>query len=438
MVLWLAFAVGGCATNFATDSRYRNEGPGNQLYSIETPVATENLRKYFVELARQADLPTTQNTGAGEEVIVLPATNWDILVRTGMNDIDLRCDNYLTWIDQKRTERILVNETITAISTLAAGVLGLAAPETSALSYVALGLGFVGTVYNSYQNSILMGLESSTIKTIVHERRLTLRAEWRQVSFTNKPDAVYALRSYLRICTPQAITMDVNTYSRYGITGRGTPLRAEIQQQAEAMGLNPRQSVITPPIRGDVESPLAYDKVFVLTPGWNPQEKELGKLLKAICYDERSAGPVFGADGRPGRRMATSIAIAEAEYYSKRPDDRRRDGKIDQVEYDQLVLQTKDCANIRAQNYHEAKQYHLPLQVDGLIDKINRISRACIPKDATLVVGSPLRVRIKQLRAEHTNALSEDKNLSGVDEQLTVALTREINRLSAKSETDCK
>jgi len=438
MVLWLVLAVSGCATNFATDSRYRIEGPGTELYSVETPVATDNLRKYIWELAGQADLRSPGNPGAGNEFFQASAGEWNILVRTGMNDIDLRCDNYLTWIDQKRAERIMVNDTITAISALAAGILGLAAPETSAISYIALGLGFAGTVYNSYQNSILMGLESSTIKTIVHERRLSLRAAWSDWDFTDKAAAVYALRSYLRICTPQAITLDVNTYSRDGITGKYTSrLKDEIVREKKGIGkkIEPKDAAGQALDRGLVVSPLRYDKLFF---GWKPQKVELDDLLRGLCYSEKSSGPVFGSDGLPGPRMVTSIAIAEAELYSDKPDHRGRDGKINSSEFTRITQRREDCASINVQNYHEAMQYDRPERVIGLIEQINDISPVCIATTGeSLVVGGTLRARIRQLRTELANMLRSDERLIGVEEQLTVALTRAINELSEASKTRC-
>lgn len=441
MVLGLAVAVGGCATDFtadfAADSRYRNEGPGNELYSAETHGATENLRKYFQELASQADLPKPDNPDAGNGFIVQSPDDWNILVRTGMNDIDLRCDNYLTWIDQKRAERIVVNESITAISALTAGILGLAAPETSAISYIALGLGFAGTVYNSYQNSILMGLESSTIKTIVHESRQRLRAEWRKVDFTNKPDVVYALRSYLRICTPQAITLDVNTYSRDGITGKSNRLTDEMKRHAAAVGvIAPKQSAGKSQKRGKVVSPPSYDKVFVLEPGWPPQKVELDELLKYMCFRKTSSRPVFSSDGLPKPELMSSIAIAEDEIYRNAPNDSKRNRKINRNEFDQIVAARTECASKNVQNYHEANQYTRDGTVVGLIEKINRISPDCILKmDETLAVGGRLRARIRQLRAALANNLTDDKNLIGVEEQLTVALSTEIHRLATKTNT---
>mgnify|MGYP001469415169 CR=1 FL=1 len=444
MVLGLAVAVSGCAT-FESDSRYRNEGPGNDLYSVEMPEATKNLQNYFQELAKQADLQSPP-PDAGYGPIVTSPSDWDILVRTGMNDIDLRCDNYLTWIDKKRAERGIVNETITAISALTAGILGIAAPETTAISYIALGLGFTGSVYNAYQNSILMGLESSTIKAVVHERSQRLRAKWSQVAFNNKPDTVYALRSYLRICTPQAITLDVNTYTRDGITGdnRGR-LEKEIKWQAAAVRTGEEikaNDPVTPPPRPNVlMSPPAYGMLFE---GWKPQKGELKDLLTAICFSETPSRLVFRPDGTPGPEMKSAVIIAESEFYYKSPLHQKPNGKIDKTEFDQMVAATKDCASINAQNYHEAMQYDLPLRVKGLIRKLNRIEsldggppKKCIAETETLAVSGTLRQRIKALRAALANSaaankLTADKDLIGIEEQLTVALTVAIDELAGR------
>lgn len=219
--------VSGC--NPLEDNRFRTEGPGVDLMSSRTKQARVDLTQYLNELCLQGSANINSGKGCAP---FTTANHWRELVFTGFNDIDLRCDDYMRWLDQIRSEKQFVNEGSNAIKTLLGGVLGIAVPETIAINYINLALGFATDTYNSYHNTILLGMESSTVKTIVYERRAKLRQEFRDDNFSFKPDAVYALRTYLRACMPQTIVMDVNTFTRSIATGDKNPLDASTERDA--------------------------------------------------------------------------------------------------------------------------------------------------------------------------------------------------------------
>ena len=226
-IIFAAILVSAC--NPLETNKFRTEGPGVDLMSSRTKQARVDLNQYLNELCLQGS--SNINNGKGCAPLTT-AHHWRELVFTGFNDIDLRCDDYMRWLDQIRSEKQFVNEGSNAIKTLLGGVLGIAVPETIAINYINLALGFATDTYNSYHNTILLGMESSTVKTIVYERRAKLRDEFRDDNFSFKPDAVYALRTYLRACMPQTIVMDVNTFTRSIATGDKNPLDTSTERDA--------------------------------------------------------------------------------------------------------------------------------------------------------------------------------------------------------------
>lgn len=350
-------------------ARFRTEGAGSELYIAEMDASTANLRTYFNRLCDQADIALTGEPPACD-TSGLTETQWRTVVFAGYNDIDARCDAYMNWLEAKRNERLFANQGLAALTGLLGGVL-TGAGAANALGYVALALGFGGTVYNAYQDSLLMGLETSTIKTIVTERRLQFRAKFLDARFGSKPDAVFALRAYLRICTPATITMDVNTYSRDGVTGQlnGQASIQERQLQSERRSLR-SYAPATAEQRATVVRPRgvpAFSGMEKITPepGWTA--RQLRTLQAAFCVLNEEGG-------RIGPRTRANID----RFVSTRPDQRFDD-------YERIRAATADpttgeatCDESRYRNYFENSNYrNAPAQEADLL----KAMQALFPED---------------------------------------------------------
>jgi len=241
------------ACNPIQQQRMGAYGIGTELYSPDTPIAARNLEVYLGYLCWQAGF---QSSGYVDLSSVEPRCvdayfgpeQWKLVVLTGWNDIDRRCDGYLAWLDYQRRSRIFANDLFANVSLLTTGLFAALDTGKETISLVALGLGFAQNVYNSYQNRILIEIEGSTLETIVVDRRLYFRERITPVPIVNKPDAVKVLRDYLRICTPYGIKISINTFSRAAATG------APLLENREVEVL--RRSLLDSAIR-DVTQPLA-------------------------------------------------------------------------------------------------------------------------------------------------------------------------------------
>ncbi|WP_377296040.1 hypothetical protein [Rhizobium sp. SGZ-381] len=213
--------LSGCTP---AERQFIEAGAGPDLMSEETAIATDSLESYFGEICRQADLPVA----AGHRLRCLSSGfdeyRWNTVVKAGMNDIDHRCDLYLAWLENKRNERPFVNSTLVSLTTTAAGALAVAVPgNDDAFKYVSIALGLASQAYDAYYTRALLGLEPSTIKLTVESRRLQFRDRFLTARYLQKVDVVAVLRSYLKLCTPQTITMDVNSFARAAVTGVEPP-----------------------------------------------------------------------------------------------------------------------------------------------------------------------------------------------------------------------
>jgi hypothetical protein len=367
----------------ASGNGYRQTGPGLDLYSNETPAATRNLSLYFNQLCAQAGMAAMldgQPTCQGG----FDANEYRLLVQTAFNDIDLRCDRYLAWIDNKRAERLAVSGGLNAVQTLLGGVMGVAGASSDSLTYLTLAFGFANSIYDVSNTSTLMALEPSTVKTIVYERRLAFRRAASEAPITNRPAAVYAMRNYLAICTPQTIVLDVNTFSRAALGGEGVDLDARAREQFDTLPGGAPLTAQAPAIvdNGLVPPPAA------LCPGCPAFFVEPGRRSTADLLAGQT-GLCVAPDGRVGRETEDAIAIFEETILVGDPSglDFQADGLVSDDEF--VKLREQGCRNGEREvfrNYFEATQYRVDDNREVLIGDLNRL----YPNRPQLSLDTPL------------------------------------------------
>lgn len=203
-----ALLTASCNT---VDGRYTREGVGVDLYAEEVVDGARAQELYVGYICQQAGLEFVQDadTLACREPPV--SRGWTVFVQAGMNDIDRRCDAYLTWLDNKRRsvgpihQQILDSEA-TTIAILTATVVD----PTRALAVVAAAFGFASHSFTNFNSRFLFEVEKSTVQSVVLTRQQKYR-EGLPREIDNRPAAIYALRQYLRLCMPMTIETQINT-----------------------------------------------------------------------------------------------------------------------------------------------------------------------------------------------------------------------------------
>ena len=204
----LALLVSGCDT---VDWRYTNEGVGTQLYTPDTVNQARLQEIYVGYICQQAGLPYEEN---GDILLCREppvSKNWQIFVQAGMNDIDRRCDAYLTWLDNRRRSIGPIHQQILDTEAATLLILGAtAADPTKAIAIVGAAFGLAAHSFTNFNSRFLFEVEKSTVQSVVLTRQQKYRETLPQV-IDNRPAAIYALRQYLRLCMPMTIETQINT-----------------------------------------------------------------------------------------------------------------------------------------------------------------------------------------------------------------------------------
>ncbi|NBB49800.1 hypothetical protein GVN24_16110 [Rhizobium sp. CRIBSB] len=207
----LLLALQGCQ---ASDALYLKNGPGVELPAADIEYAASAQNRYFTYLCQQSGLPTPCRLPVYDPV------TWTLIVHQGMNDIDRRCDSYLQWLDDKKRSRGPVLAQISDTSTATAAIMAAVEPRsTLPLQIVAQSFNLLSRTIANYHSRLLYEIESSTINSVVIRSRYDFRKAIEQKSFSNRPDAEYALREYMRRCLPFAIETQINDLSTLGSRG---------------------------------------------------------------------------------------------------------------------------------------------------------------------------------------------------------------------------
>ena len=204
----LALLVGGCDT---LDGRYTREGAGTELYAPEVANQARLQEIYVGYICQQAGLPYEQSGDILYCSEPAASRNWQVFVQAGMNDIDRRCDGYLTWLDNRRRSVGPIHQQILDTEAATLLILGAtAADPTKAIAIVGAAFGLAAHSFTNFNSRFLFEVEKSTVQSVVLTRQQQYREALPQI-IDNRPAAIYALRQYLRLCMPMTIETQINT-----------------------------------------------------------------------------------------------------------------------------------------------------------------------------------------------------------------------------------
>jgi hypothetical protein len=265
--LALAALMSGC---ISSDSQFIKEGVGTTLYSPSTADTTNQQDQYVTLICRQAGLQFCE-TGP------IAPLEWSLFVQAGMNDIDERCDIYLAWLDSKRRNTEPILKEIHDVQQAASAILTVSGAGSSVMNIVVQAFGLAANTFTNVSSRLLFDINQSTVQAVVltrqREYRTGILALPRPID--NRPAAMHALRSYLRLCMPFTIENEINTAVTLFERGGGVAPDPLVTPRTIAAQIirSPRQQVTTP--RKPVVIP---DSIRI-----GPFERQLGgKELRAF------------------------------------------------------------------------------------------------------------------------------------------------------------
>jgi hypothetical protein len=333
----LAVLVSGCAPN---DRTYFRGGIGTDLYTADTATTTELQNIYLDNLCRQT-LPFvgSEVPGCGQRELLPKA--WALIVQAGMNDIDQRCDSYLSWLDQKKRENAAI---LTEISAIRVAVDALTNPGIApgispiALASVAAAFGLATSTLGNV-NSLLLQVDHTTVQSVVFINRRDFREGVLRIPIDNKPMVIHTLRSYLSICMPMTISANINsTVTVFQQAGaRAVERQPLVSTTTIGAPLTAQQTTAQPQRAFTPASPdLAQFFQELLS------QTEAERTLNALCLNKNAAS---------GKEK---VALAGALVKIFKNEENSPDSKLSKQDREMFTKQT-DCGVAR--NYFEKKLF---------------------------------------------------------------------------------
>jgi hypothetical protein len=365
-VLFASITATGC--NLQNDMRFANEGVGTNLYSTDVRRQTQIQQLYYGYLCGQANLPLAGTSPEGLPVCDFPVfatLHWNSLVQAGMNDIDTRCDAYLSWYDSRKRSQQPVISQINTTARLVNAILLAYAPTSAAIGVVAEAFGFAQATVNNYHSRLLYEIDTSTLQALVLGNQRSFREGIVELKFQTKPAVEHALRSYLRICMPFSIETEVNNVltvvKRSGEVP--PPLINTDTVEAAVDATKPRSAEqrvtvvrVTPPPEF-TRSP-EVTKIFAVG-GYD--DNDLLTLQRALCVPADELGTV-------GPRTRVAYAIFET-YVAGQPSI-RKDGVVSSRNEYARAIKFGNCDRGRFRNIFEAEQLANANEVAVLADEM--------------------------------------------------------------------
>ncbi|HLH88324.1 MAG TPA: hypothetical protein VKX28_07685 [Xanthobacteraceae bacterium] len=399
ILITIAALISACDP--VTENQYYREGIGTNIPNSNIVSVTELQDVYLDELCRQAGVtPPSSSTTACQPAGFSPG--WGLIVQAGLNDIDARCDAYLAWLDDKRRSQAPIVAEINSLNTAAQAIMRVTGVGANPITLVGVAFGLASDTFTNIQSRLLLEVDHSTVQSVVLSRQQSYREEINTQTIDNRAAAIYALRSYLRLCMPMTIEMNINTtvtiFEHNGPQGLDDKKPLIDPHLVGGVALHATQKVTKPDRRPQQPAlPADVAELFVA-----PQSISLSyykTIQKTLCVPDSESG-------QAGNYTKGAIKIFLAAFHAK-------DTKLNGNEIDEIIGLGK-CLPDRGQNYFEKNTYDTPDPSDGiqaLHQLINGLNAAQpTPKtplscDIKSIGDKDLRARIAAVRPQIKPAL---------------------------------
>lgn len=278
------------------------EGPPANMEKLSAdPIARANLQTRYIEGLRiSADLPQHPTMQP------VPAEEWRLIQRAGIDQIDETCNNYLYTLYRFNAQQKAARQGLLAATATTGVIMGLAGATTMAIGITAAALGLSASLFDASTNSVLFAVEASAVRNVVQESRSRYVAAMAARPPTTRPDMMIALRGYLSLCTPSVIEANINNSANGSRNSVTTPNEtagiAAAAMAAPAMALaRPSISVLPDPI---VPLPRVPPPIRNADGEIPPLPAEVLAIQQTLCVPP-------GSVGAPGSNSPTRVAVRQ-------------------------------------------------------------------------------------------------------------------------------
>lgn len=351
IAVMLAIGLAGCSV-----AALKPSGAGNTVYS--TDIATESRLQevYSGILCRDNGLPFSSDGEHGPRCnyAAMSGPQWTVFVNAGVYDIDRRCDDYLDWLYQIKRSRGPIQKQMTRTANLTKAVLELTGTADFTIELVGLAFGYALDSWTDVADSLLFNMEYSTVQKLVYDRQRLMKEDIFKISFTSRPQALHALRGYLRVCMPYTIETDINTTLVAGtVTGLMSTGVAEVS--AASVGAKTATDRVE-----YIPAPPATDEAKKLfLPSAGRYDSDVVAFQKLACEAT--------TDGKVGPKTLAAVAVLE-EIEGR---GFVADGKLDSREYDYVLTFNSPCPVSLYKNIFERALLSRPADARLLIEAMN-------------------------------------------------------------------
>jgi hypothetical protein len=155
------------------------------------------------------------------------------------------------------------------------------------------------------------------------------REKFLTAEYNSKPDAVFALISYLSICSPLSITLDVNKYSRAAAAGE-VPFGKQAPEKQAKILINPI------PTDGSVKKTKTTKEAAKLFIGPNFDDPEVREFQNRSCVS---------IDEKVDSETLAAVRVFEAQFYQKTAKTPSKDGKLNNMEWTKFLELSVKCVD---------------------------------------------------------------------------------------------
>jgi hypothetical protein len=402
----LALLLTGCDP--VLEAQYTHEGIGTSLYWDGLPAATQLQDIYLANLCGQA----LSNSAASLDNVACSGLNlrskdWGLIVQAGMNDIDLRCDAYLSWLHDKQASREPILKEIALLGGATAAILKATEVSATPIALTAIAFGLAADSFTDAGQLLLNEVDYTTVQTVVRDNRTQFRLSNLNQVIDNRPAAVYMLRNYLSICVPASIAMSINNtltvYHRAGPEAllNDSPLAlrnpvATSATSAAVRGVSFTRNADTsqpPARRSDATAVPAIAKLFVNYDPNQDTQPFATDLARKLCLTD--------GDVTNTAKMSTAIKIYQMTRNDYQHLASTVTGKLTDAEVQSLNNATT-CDSTKFANYFEANGTPGGINNPDVIHLLNTKLSSNDQLTATATVDQ-IRARISQVRGSLSN-----------------------------------